>query len=104
MLGLLRFLSVNGEEKREKNVLFFLKVTVFSIVKRRIILDEKKNAAALRRIRLPVKEVMLTDEFQKWSVKVLGYAANEWQLEAAGKSHGLFNKPWVKLFPNIGNT
>ena len=53
-------------------------------------------------MRLAKKEVMLTDEFQSWSVKCLGYTANEWELKAASESHGLISKPCLKPLSNFG--
>ena len=79
-----------------------MKVLVSSNINRRIIIDNGKDAAALRRIRLAKKEVMLADEFQNWSVKCLGNEANEWEQEAASKSHGLISQPRVKLLSNGG--
>ena len=101
------FFLLTGKKSGKKflfcSVFFsFFEVLGFSDINKRIIIDKRKDAAALRRLRLAIKEVMLTDEFQNWSVKCLGYAANERELAAASKPHGLISEPLVKLLSNIG--
>ena len=66
-------------------------------------LDKKKDSAALKRIREAIGEFMMTEEFEKASVNVLGYALNIWELDVTRKSNGDISEPWVRNLNTEGS-
>ena len=66
------------------------------IFKTVLVLDKRRDRAALKRLRDEIGKIMKTDEFHKRSVAVLGYALNEWELEETCRTNGAVSEPWVR--------